>query len=232
MNNIRVITFDAGGTLLFPYPSVGTIYSEVIEAYGISISPELLENGFRRAWKEAHLTPRVGINEHSEKHWWRTLVRNTLSGHKVPDQFDEFFEELWIAFAAPHRWKLFDQARETLQELKRRGYSVCLLSNWDHRLRTLIEGLQLNQYFDELFISSEIGYEKPDERIFKKVEDSLKLPARAFLHVGDSVHHDINGAKAVGWKSVHITHQPNANFAENQISILSDLLRLVPEKNN
>jgi len=230
VKNIRAITFDAGGTLLYPHPSGGNIYAEVIRSHGVELEADLLEAGFRRAWKEAHRTPRVGISEQSEKDWWRTVVRRTLDGHQEPVKFEEFFNELWFAFAEPHRWKLYDQAIETLSELKRRGYQVALLSNWDHRLRSLIEGLDLAKFFDDLFISSEMGFEKPDPRIFKKTEERMQIKGEFILHVGDSHHHDVEGAKGVGWKWIHITHQSDAKAAENQISKLSDLLKILPER--
>jgi putative hydrolase of the HAD superfamily len=230
VKKIRAITFDAGGTLLYPFPSVGHIYSEVIAAHGVSVEASLLETGFRRAWKEAHSTPRISIDEHSERDWWRNVVRKTLAGHQEPENFDAFFDELWVAFADPARWKLFDGVIETLAEIKKRRYQMALLSNWDHRLRSLIEGLELEKFFDELFISSEVGFEKPDSRIFKMAEKHFKLPSDAFLHVGDSDHHDVNGAKAVGWQWIQITHQPGKGFVNNQISKLVDLLEILPER--
>lgn len=227
MKQVRAITFDAGGTLLYPFPSVGIIYSEVLKKHGVELNEAVLEAGFRTAWMAAHAHPRVGISEHSERDWWRNLVQRTLHQQPQPKDFDLFFDELWNTFAHPSRWRLYDQTLETLAELKKRGYMLALLSNWDERLRSIVKGLELANYFEHVFISSEVGFEKPDPRIFQNAEKSMQVSADQILHVGDSIHHDVKGAEAVGWKVIHLTHKPEAQREKNQIHKLSDLLQVL-----
>jgi putative hydrolase of the HAD superfamily len=229
VKEIRAITFDAGGTLLYPYPSVGEIYSEVMRGHGLSLKGEVLDRAFRVAWKEAHSKPRVGISVHDEKTWWRDLVRRTLRDLGKPSDFEALFEELWHTFAKPHRWKLHDGAMETISVLKKRGYRLAILSNWDPRLRILLEGFGLAGLFDEMIISSEVGSEKPDERIFRIVEERLKLKPQDLLHVGDSQFHDWEGATRVGWNCLLVTHSDSdEKVPEGRVSRLPKLLDLLP----
>jgi phosphoglycolate phosphatase-like HAD superfamily hydrolase len=52
LKDIKAITFDVGGTLIEPFPSVGHIYAEIAAQHGHGkFSPEELNRRFVRAWK-------------------------------------------------------------------------------------------------------------------------------------------------------------------------------------
>lgn len=227
LSGIRAVTFDAGGTLLYPHPSVGAIYSEVIAAHGMSIDADALNIGFRRAWKLAHAIPRTSLSEETELNWWKGVVRETLNGLGEPKDFDVLFAALWKAFAAPSRWQLHLGACETLGALQDRGYRLAILSNWDNRLRSLIEGVGLASYFEFLVISSEIGVEKPDPRIFEHAQQKFGVKTAELLHIGDSHYHDMVGSTDVGWHCRLVTHGPSG--ADNHVSKLTEILELLPE---
>lgn len=215
--------------MLYPFPSVGAVYSEVMKAHGLDLDSAILNNAFRVAWKEAHAKPRVGVTVHDEKQWWRELVHRTMKGLGTVSDFDRMFEELWIAFAQPHRWKLHEGVVETLSGLKGRGYRLAILSNWDPRLRCLLDGFNLTSFFEEIVISSEVGVEKPDEGIFVLTQKRFQLVPENLLHVGDSHFHDFQGASKAGWKCLLVTHSEAASEKEcDKITNLTKLLDLLP----
>ena len=79
----------------------------------------------------------------------------------------------------------------TLQALRDRGYRIALLSNNDSRLRNVIQDLGIALLiFEQIFISSEIGFEKPNPKIFKYVEREMNASAEEILHLGDSYSRD------------------------------------------
>ena len=57
--------------------------------------------------------------------------------------------------------------------LSERGYRLALLSNWDQRLRGLLQALDLAAHFEVMIISGEVGVEKPDIEIFRIAERAL-----------------------------------------------------------
>jgi putative hydrolase of the HAD superfamily len=224
MNPIQVITFDAGGTLLYPFPSVGEVYAELAAAHGLKTNSVQLQTQFHQAWKEAHEKPRIGISEASEKNWWRGVVRRTFRDVEAFENFESLFEALWLAFGEAHRWRLHDRALETLNRLREKGFRLAILSNWDCRLRSLLEGLELMDYFDHCLISSEVGYEKPNSEIFRRAESCFQANPHQILHVGDSEYHDERGARSAGWHWVLVTHQMETPQSIHRIRNLSELL--------
>lgn len=221
----RVVTFDIGGTLMAPYPSVGALYAEAFRRQGVNASPETVQAAFQASWHEASQRPKalVGADEHVQ--WWRDLVADAVRrvGRLSPVAGDRVFDELWERFADPASWRLVPHTREVLTEIRRRGYRTAVLSNWDQRLRPLLEKMALMPLFDAAFISCELGWEKPDHRIFGYAQQHLNETPDAILHVGDSAAHDRAGALAAGWHCLLI-HE------HGDIQELPQILALLPDR--
>ena len=202
---LRAVTFDAGGTLFYAHPSVGDIYAEAARRHGVAADAPAMEDAFRRAWAACHHDDAVAAaGNASQREWWREMVFRTLelSDMTLPDR-EAYFHELYDLFARPEVWRLFPDAIETLTAVKRRGLKVGLLSNWDHRLRPVLEGLGLMPLLDAVTISCEVGVEKPDPEIFHSAWAALGVKQGGeVLHVGDSYRDDMLGAMAVGMGAV------------------------------
>lgn len=197
-SRIRAVTFDAGGTLIYPHPSVGEVYAAALRGRGIPADPQAVETRFRAAYREMSACPRDRVDPDGERAFWREVVVRSLAGDCPPDLLDPVFDELYEAYAGARYWKLFPDARSTVEALRGRGYRVFLLSNADHRFRKTFAELGFTDWFEDLFISSEIGWEKPDPRLFDHVRQRIGEPSASILHVGDSRFHD-GGAAACGW---------------------------------
>ena len=115
--------------------------------------------------------------------------------------------------------------KDTLSDLRNRGYHLAVLSNNDSRLRSVLEDLAIDLLFEKIFISSEMGIEKPDPEIFREVEEAFgKNPSR-FLHIGDSHSRDFEGARQAGWDAL-LFGKPV--IEERQITTFPELLELLP----
>ena len=109
--------------------------------------------------------------------------------------------------------------------MRQRGLKTALLTNWDSRVRQVLTENGYERYFDHLFISSEIGHEKPDREIFRFASEALELAPQEIMHVGDSLQHDVRGALNAGWRAVRITATNGSEQrGEMEIAALSDLL--------
>lgn len=191
--------FDVGGTLIRPWPSVGAVYARVGRNYGIEETDEAMEQAFRTAWGEL----RQGPLTTSDKQWWRTLVQRALAsmGH---DENKDYFIALYEAFAEADAWRVYPDVLPALRAVRDRGWHVGVISNWDQRLRPLLERLALSQYFDSIIISCEVGAEKPDPRIFRAALQAAGVRAEEAWHVGDAASEDVRGAEAAWIRGVLI----------------------------
>lgn len=223
LTGVRAITFDAGGTLLAPHPSVGAVYREVALAHGCDFTAEALEAGFKSAFQEVSKDAAVLDPEARERDFWRRVVAAAIADlEPAPADFAAFFAELYETFAHAHRWRVLPGVEETLRSLRERGFRAAVLSNWDHRLHSVLDESGLRPLFDAVVISSEVGIEKPDAGIFRAAERALGAAPAECLHIGDSRKHDIEGARAAGWRALLVLHA--AGPAEDgEIGFLSDL---------
>ena len=194
---IRAVTFDVGGTLIEPWPSVGHIYAEVAARHGVRRPPGELDARFAAAW---HAQSRFGHTRQA----WANLVDETFRGLARRPPSETFFDELYNRFSDPTAWRVFDDVQPALKTLAARGIKLGIISNWDDRLRPLLRCLGLARWFDTTVISCEVGYPKPAPPIFAQAAQRLGLPASAILHVGDSLENDVRGARAAGFEALHL----------------------------
>lgn len=191
--NIKAVTFDVGGTLIRPWPSVGQIYSEVAAQHGLKgLSPALLDERFAAAWRGLE-------NFHHGRDEWSALVDRVFEGLAERPPSAWFFPELFERFAAPDAWRIFDDVKPAIDALASHGLNLGIISNWDERLQMLLSRLDLRKYFETVIISCEIGFSKPSPIIFEHAARKLGLPPERVLHVGDSRRDDLEGARAAGF---------------------------------
>ena len=189
---IRAVTFDAGGTLIECWPSVGHIYAAAAARAGFSgIGPGALNRAFASAWH------RFRDFRHAREQW-AALVDATFGGLVQRPPSETFFAALYERFAEPEVWHVFEDVIPTLEALRSRGFKLGVVSNWDERLRPLLRKLKLTGYFDAVVVSCEAGACKPSPVIFREAARALGLRPAQILHVGDSREADVRGARAAG----------------------------------
>jgi FMN phosphatase YigB (HAD superfamily) len=89
---------------------------------------------------------------------------------------------------------------------------VILTNNILNMQLEILNKLQLFSYFDDIFTSYEIGYEKPDSRTFKYIFDKYNYSYNEILMIGDNYSHDYQGAINFGFNS--ILFDKNINIEE------------------
>lgn len=218
--NVKAISFDVGGTLIRPWPSVGHVYVEIAARHGLrNLTVELLEDRFRTVWaRQLHLTEtRAG---------WEQLVDEAFAGLVPIPPSRSFFPELYQHFARPDAWRIYDDVPPVLERLAAAGFRLAVISNWDERLRDVLRGLHLHSRFEAIVVSCEVGHRKPDLAIFEEAVRTLGLPAGQILHIGDSAEMDLIGARKAGLQALRIDRTATEPGPDHLRSMLELLERL------
>ncbi len=228
---IKTIFLDAGGTLFRPYPSVGAVYAATARKHGHRFcEAEDLEKRFHSAWHHTNglASLRGKSTAKIERDWWHQLVKQVFAGEeKHFDDFEAFFEELFDVFARPEVWRLFDDTVPVLESLRQKGFRLAMVSNWDHRLESIVKGLGIMGYFDAIYSSSGVGVAKPGAQIFETALKGLQARAEETVHVGDSLEDDYHGARNAGLEAVLLNRPGKAYNDVRYIHSLHDLLSLL-----
>jgi putative hydrolase of the HAD superfamily len=129
--------------------------------------------------------------------------------------------------------QLFDGVMETFQWLKSNNIKIAMVTNLTTYVQIRkIENLGLSKYIDFLITSQEAGYDKPHPANFLLALHKVNLLAKDVLMVGDDLNSDIEGAQALGIKTVlyEFGKQENSNVnPDYTVQNFSELLNLIQE---
>jgi putative hydrolase of the HAD superfamily len=218
---IRAVFFDAVGTLLFPSAPVARTYAEHAGRFGCTITEEQVRTGFRSAFaKQDELDRAAGwrTDEARERSRWQAIVADVLVG-TAPD----CFESLWGWFRRPAAWTVHPESGEVLRTLAARGFVVGMGSNFDSRLRPLVDGFpELAPVRDRCVISSVVGWRKPAREFFRALTEAADCKPGELLYVGDDMRNDFEGAMAAGLRPVLL--DTTAEPGPSRIRRLRDLI--------
>ncbi len=110
------------------------------------------------------------------------------------------------SLAAWQNYIYLDPEAIPLLSVLREQYKLVLLTNFDHppHLRSYLPETGLDEYFDAVIISGEVGTRKPAARIFEIALEQTGLLAEQVVFIGDSPADDVAGAEAAGIKPILI----------------------------
>ncbi|MBW4616497.1 MAG: HAD family hydrolase [Desmonostoc vinosum HA7617-LM4] len=216
MQRPKVIFLDAVGTLFGVKGSVGEVYSQMAQDFGVNVSAEILNTTFIESFKAA--PPPIFLDTDKqdipqrEFDWWRIIALNTFESAGVLKEFSDFsafFSELYIHFGTAEPWFVYPDVSSALINWQQQGIELGVLSNFDSRIYSVLQGLGLRTFFKTITISTQARAAKPDPQIFAVALKKHKcLPEEAW-HIGDSITEDYYGAKAAGLKAVWIDRKNN-----------------------
>ena len=210
---IKAIFFDAVGTLFRLTNTVGDHYASVGRQVGLNLDALTMERAFHTAWNQMPQRAAIdGPRENDDKDWWRELVDVVLE-QVAPSlsklDHDNFFEIAYEHFAEAGVWELYPEVRGVLEELQPR-FLLAVISNFDGRLRFILEHLGISKFFANVFVSSEVGADKPDPEIYRRAAKLMKLQPNEVLHVGDDPERDWEAATAAGLSVFQLDRKRNS----------------------
>lgn len=106
-------------------------------------------------------------------------------------------------------WPPFSDTRDALRALSGR-YRLAIVSNVDDDLFAG-SAAQLGVPFDEVVTAEQVGSYKPGPRHFDVVLERLGLPRERVLHCAQSLYHDIEPARSLGFTTVWVNRRAGRN---------------------
>ena len=123
-----------------------------------------------------------------------------------PEAVDPFKHAFRAAWGKTHT--LVPGAKEMLEHLKTKGYRLFAASNsFGHLQRSRLEQAGILPYFEDTYISMDIGYDKPDIRFYQEALRRCGLQAKEVLMIGDSMTTDVIGAQKAGMDALFFDRQ-------------------------
>ncbi len=221
---IKAIFFDVGNTLFFY--NYDFLRGLLEERFGVDVTSEELDATHQiiRRSMGSLLDQRLSheaVVEEAYKRWFRSIG---IEEDRIPPVIEAItthpFRHLFWA-------RLEDGTKELLIWFKDRGFRLGVISNAEGQIRRLIAHAGLETTFDTVLDSHEVGFQKPDLRIFKKGLDDLNVTPAEAVHVGDLFEADVVGARAAGILPVLVDRDgryPEANCLRvKNVAELKDL---------
>ena len=227
---IKAITFDFYMTLIHPRnnKSRGKAFQEflvdhslyadawehqvlydIFEYYADFYNPNAFESVKDSFWAEFTL---------------RLFQRTSVAGcdKEMAKEFAPTIRDIF----GPNHFELYPEVHEVLKSLKKRDLKLAVISNWQRGLKYFCQELGIFDYFNELVVSAEVGYQKPDPGIFQEASKRLNLEPGQILHVGDSIVDDIQGASSVGFNVVLLDRTNELELKSDEVTKISTLHEL------
>ena len=127
----------------------------------------------------------------------------------VFDEIKKAYESAIFFYPPP----LVEGAKETLKKFYNLGIDMCIISDAGRTpgwaLRKILEKYALNSYFKRMYFSDEIGWVKPNKKVFLKALKDFKVRKEEMVHIGDKIEKDIEGAKNAGINYIYFSRDGN-----------------------
>src|SRR6476469_6486784 len=223
MEQPQVIFLDAVGTLFGIRGSVGAIYSQLAQKFGVEVAEADLNLAFGQSFRYSSPAAFPDANPSEipilEFEWWQAIAQETFAQAGVLPQFSDFatfFKELYAYFETAAPWFVYPEVPAVLEQWRSQGIELGILSNFDSRLYSVLDALDLAKFFTSITISTEIGAAKPSPTIFAAGLKKHNCQAIAAWHIGDSYQEDYEAAQAIGIQGIWL------NRTDKSVPVRSD----------
>ena len=221
------VFFDVDFTLIYPGPRFQAVgYQENCARHGITVDPARFEEAVAGA--AAVLD---GASEIYDPQLYIDFTRRLieLMGGEG-DAIETVAREIYVEWAQHHHFSLYDDVPATLRDLRARGMRLGLISNSHRCLASFQSHFELDGLISATVSSSEHGFLKPHPNIYRAAMSLMGVPPSESVMVGDSLLHDVVGARQAGMRGVLLARgKVPANVPEDVpvIRALSELVQVL-----
>ncbi len=202
----KVLIFDFGNTIVSDESDEilhRMFYEEFIDKFNIPASIDEMADFLKNEVKKAL--------EKSEEKWENLKLTYSRAfgkfldskGVKYTKEHKEIFEKLYLEYHEKYT-EPFPDSIESLIKLKSLGFRLAIISNIDNEIiEPILRRLGTYELFELVLTSEELGFGKPNPKIFKEALKHLGIEPKDSIFIGDSLLNDVEGARKVGIEAIH-----------------------------
>lgn len=208
----RAVWFDAGDTLV-TIPDTEKMFVSFLAERSIEVPEERIAQALNKAFTHIYYGHRPDRYEactpESDRRYWvrfyeYVLEELNLSRGRNEGEIRAMCHELYELYISPRPYVLFEDVAPVLEHLSASGKRMAVVSNFAPTLLQILEDKGIARHFEAVVVSTLVGYEKPDPRIFRYALEVTGLDPSEVLYVGDHEVNDIWASAQVGIRSVRI----------------------------
>lgn len=224
---IKAAVFDLDHTLFDRYATIKAITPDIIAGFELAdgITADIFAEELSYADKQFVHKGWKKIHEY--------LVNKNI--FKVIPTYDEYAKNVLKCFKKTT--VKYDFANSVLKEIRSMGIKTALITNGTPELQYFkIKSLELEDCFDEVIVSGETPYEKPDERIFQLMAEKLGIKTGEMLYIGDHPKNDVDGSRNAGCIPVWVKTTgtwifPEISKPDLQVETVKEIPQLIKDLN-
>ncbi len=219
----RAVFFDVDFTLIHPGPTFqGIGYRDFCAQYGVTVDPAAFEAAVARASPLLEAATEIYDPEIFIRYTSRIIEGMGGRGPGVGRASRDIFDE----WAACHHFDLYEDVPDALRRIHARGIRIGLISNTQRCLTSFQTHFALEGLFSAALTSSEHGFMKPHPSIFHAALEQIGTSAEEAVMVGDSLKHDIEGARSIGMRGVLVARGLAPESCPGDVPVIRSLREL------
>jgi len=224
------IFFDIGSTLTDEGPFENIMFKFVYERMRearIAVDERAFEDAIREVVEKRKLGS--GGYRSLIRELMLTFTNNIDQAQKIVNSFNLRVSAKYVEMQVP-----YPETKEIIKRLSSR-YGLGVIANQPREAAQFLNKLGLSEYLDVVVLCSQVGFAKPDSRIFLHALEEAKCKPERAMMVGDRLDNDIAPAKSVGMLTTHvkrgmmICQKPlsKLEIPDYEIDSLQDLLTIL-----
>ena len=211
----KAIFIDIDDTLLDYIPCCREAFESAMSQITNDQRPSTIEEQFRLFFDiSGRLFSEAKHGLHTIAEVMELYPAEFIAAIGYPEEAVEPFKQAFrAAWGQTHT--LVPEAYACLEQLRDKGYRLFAASNsFGHLQRSRLEQAGILPFFEDTYISMDIGYDKPDIRFFEEALRRCGLAPHEVLMIGDSMTTDIHGARAAGMDARFFDRRNNQSLLE------------------
>ena len=202
-SGIQLVLFDIGGVLINWHDS--WLYRKVAQKYRVR------EDQLTRECKKE--ISRLHCGQVQESEFWK-IIGKKINSEELAKINGSLIYEIFKEESKPKQ-----EVLSLAKNIKNEGISIGVLSNLDINTNSVLDELQILEDFEFQFMSYEIGFAKPDKRIYEHVIRKTPFKKNELIVIDDKTS-NIEAAKSVGIRSILYSNVERLQKDLQEIGIL------------